>query len=97
MIHFARLMEIYTELRELQIELNMGLARGEFTERRYEIERNISVLKEEQTRLEAEAEEYREGYEAGRDFHMDGVSMKDEWLGRFGFFRQGFDAAGQDS
>ena len=93
MIHFGRHMQILDRLKDIEHELDCGFSA--------EVETNLyqeqKELKEEQARLNAEEKEYREGYEAGRAYHMDGVPMKDEWLGRFGFFRQGFDAAGQDS
>jgi hypothetical protein len=58
---------------------------------------DIQALEDDIRTWEAEQEEYREGYDAGREFHMSGAPMRDEWQGRGGKFYDGFTAAGQDS
>lgn len=57
----------------------------------------IANLQAQRQVLQLEQDEYSDGYQAGVEFHLDGVPMKDEWCGRSGQFDNGFDAAGQDS
>lgn len=94
MIHYQRLDEIREEIEEKQFAIMIGDLDDEDIQN---YQSDIQALEDEQRELEAEQEEYREGYQAGMEFHMDGVPMKDEWRGRSGKFQEGFDAAGQDS
>jgi hypothetical protein len=94
MINYQAIEEAEAEIREKQDEINYGNL-DEETVQNYESD--IVALEDELKGLKQEQEDYREGYDAGQEFHMGSGVMRDEWLGRFGKFRAGFDAAGQDS
>ena len=94
MIHYQAIADLKDRIDALQGD------RGYYCpgpEKDAEMVQEIQDLEEELKKLEKEADDYREGYEAGRDFYMDGVPMKDEWAGRGGQFYRGFTAAGDDS
>lgn len=94
MIHYHEIEQAREEIEEKQFAILIG----DLTEEDIQnYESDIQALEEEIRTWEREQEEYREGYEAGRQFHLDGVPMKEEWRGQSGAFSQGFDAAGQDS
>jgi uncharacterized protein (DUF3084 family) len=93
-INHQAIEEAEAEIREKQDEINYGDL-DEETVQNYESD--IQALEDELKTLKQEQEDYREGYDAGNDYHMGGRPMQDSWLGRFGKFREGFDAAGQDS
>lgn len=94
MIHFLEIQQAREEIEEKQFAMIFGnLDEEDFQN----YESDINTLEDNIREWEREQEEYREGYEAGRQFHLNGVPMKDEWRGRFGVFRQGFEQAGQDS
>lgn len=94
MIHDHDIEQAREEIEEKQFAIMLGDLSQEDIEN---YQSDIQSLEDDISQWESEQEEYRDGYEAGRQFHMDGVSMRDEWLGRFGAFQQGFDAAGDDS
>jgi len=94
MIHYQRLAEICEEIKEKQFGIMYGNLDDEDINN---YQSDIQALEDEQRELETEQEEYREGYQAGVEFHMGSGVMRDEWQGRFGKFQEGFDAAGQDS
>lgn len=94
MIHYQEIEQAREEIEEKRFAIMIGDLDEEDVNN---YESDISALEDDIRTWEREQEEYREGYNAGREFHMDGTPMKDEWLGRTGPFRQGFDAAGQDS
>lgn len=94
MIHHQAIEQAREEIEEKQFAIMIGDLTDEDIQN---YESDINALEDDIRTWEREQEEYRDGYEAGRQFHMDGMPMQDEWLGRFGAFRQGFDAAGQDS
>ena len=93
MIHYNAISRIEDRLREINSLLECGFS-AEVETNLYQEQRELN---DEVERLRAEQEEYRDGYEAGQQFHMDGVPMKDEWLGRSDMFHQGFTSAGEDS
>lgn len=92
MIHYQRIDEIADLLHAMEDDVD-DHSSAEVTVNRI-VER--LKLENELKKLKKEQEEYRDGYDAGREFHMGGV-MRDEWRGRWGAFRRGFDAAGDDS
>lgn len=94
MIHHQRLDEIREEIQEKQFAIVFGDLDDEDVSN---YQSDIDLLEEEKAQLKREQEEYREGYYAGRDYHLDGVSMKDEWQGQSDAFDQGFTQAGRDS
>lgn len=94
MIHYKEIADIKDRIHTIESDLGYYDPIGP---ERDEMEAEILELQTDLARLEKEAEDYREGYEAGRQFHMDGVPMRDEWQGRFGMFSRGFDDAGADS
>lgn len=94
MIHYQAIEQAREEIEEKRF----GILCGDLTEEDVNnYESDIQALEDDIRTWEGEQEEYRDGYEAGRQFHMDGVAMKDEWRGRTGPFHDGFTAAGQDS
>ena len=94
MIHYQRLDEIREEIQEKQFGIMYGDLDDEDISN---YQSDIDLLEDERTKLEAEQDEYREGYDAGREFHLNGMPMLDEWFGRDGPFDRGFRAAGDDS
>ena len=94
MEHYTRLQEIREELDRAEDDLVYYAGDPEAIEY---AKATIISLKAEQKRLRDEEDLYREGYEAGIKFHLDGVPMQDEWLGRTGPWRRGFTQAGFDS
>jgi len=94
MIHYQRLDEIREEIQEKQFGIMYGDLDDEDISN---YQSDIDLLEDERTKLEAEQDEYREGYDAGREFHLNGMPMQEDWRGRVGAFQQGFEAAGQDS
>lgn len=93
MIHYERIQEIADQLHAMENDVDDHLSTEATVNRiveRLSLENELKKLKQEQ-------EDYRDGYDAGREYHMGDGVMRDEWLGRFGAFRRGFDAAGDDS
>jgi hypothetical protein len=94
MIRYQEIEQAREEIQEKQFAIMMGELSEEDVNN---YESDINALEDDIRNWEREQDEYQEGYDSGREYHMNGVPMKDEWLGRFGPFRQGFDAAGADS
>lgn len=94
MIHYQAIEDLEERIEALRSDLGYYCPAPD---KEAEMNAEIDQLTAELNQLKQEQEEYREGYDAGVQFHMDGTGMRDEWLGRFGAFRQGFDQAGQDS
>jgi hypothetical protein len=93
-IHYQSIAQAREEIEEKQFAIMVGDLSEEDINN---YQSDIDALEDDIKGWEREQDEYREGYDAGVQFHMDGVPMRDEWKGRFGAFRQGFDAAGEDS
>lgn len=94
MIHYHEIEQAKEEIEEKRFAILIG----DLTEEDIQnYESDINALEDDIRTWEREQEEYREGYSAGIQFHMDGVPMKDEWRGQSDAFDQGFTQAGQDS
>lgn len=62
-----------------------------------EIDQELAEARATIERLEAELVLYQDGYEAGNEHYMHDGPVPDAYHAADGFFRRGFDQAGQDS